>query len=144
MLIKITTRQTEIKYLHHNINSSIVKALLAYRTCWINQQVFQTLSPEIRRQWSVTPASCTCTSSASCWSFSTQISMFDRVSEISLASSLIRLAASRMEDKALSRSFLIWMSRDVRLEQPSSSGVGKLKKSTQTDTSFTAVKIKIH
>lgn len=58
--------------------------------------------------------------------------MSDSVSGISLASSLILRADSFMEVKALSRSFLIWMSKEVRLEQPSSLGVGKLKEKQQT------------
>lgn len=70
-----------------------------------------------------------CTSSANILSLSAQDSMSARVSLISEASSLMRLAPSMMVVKALSRSFLIWMSNDVRLARPSSSGVGKLGES---------------
>lgn len=70
-----------------------------------------------------------CTSSASTFSLSAQDSMSDRVSRISVTSSLMRLTPPLIVVKALSRSFLIWMSRDVRLERPSSSGVWKLKES---------------
>lgn len=83
---------------------------------------------------------CVYTSSASVLSFSTQDSKSDKVSRISPASSLMRLAPSLMLVKALSRSFLIWMSRVVRLEWPSSSGVGKLKESRQNPNHFSAAK----
>lgn len=67
------------------------------------------------------------TSSLSCLSLSSQASISDNVSLISVASSLMRLAASFMVVKALSRRFLSCRSSVVRLSWPSSGGVGKLR-----------------
>lgn len=69
-----------------------------------------------------------CTSSASTCNLSAQDSISDTVSQMSLAS-VTRLAPSLMVVKASSRSFLIWMSRAVRLAQPCSTGIGRLQAS---------------
>lgn len=74
-----------------------------------------------------------CTSSANICSFSAQDSMSDRVSRTSAASSLMRRAPSLIVCKALSRSFLSWRSRVVRLGRPSSSGVWKLEEEQETN-----------
>lgn len=67
------------------------------------------------------------TSSANNCSFSAQDSISGRVSRTSAASSLMHLDPFLMVSKALSRSFLSWRSRVVRLGRPSSSGVWKLE-----------------
>lgn len=72
------------------------------------------------------------TSSANNCSFSAQDSISGRVSRTSAASSLMHLAPFLMVSKALSRSFLSWRSRVVRLGRPSSSGVWKLEEDQET------------
>lgn len=81
------------------------------------------LNPECRENVNVLVL---LTSSASCFSLSSQPSMSVRVAITSVASSFKRLAISLMLATVESRSFLIWTSSAVRLGLPSSSGTWKL------------------